>query len=112
MCACVTDGRALRDSRPSGRDLRDLIFFGDVISRGRDLRGRDLRDVPAGCLAAHLVFGITSDTLVRSSQRLRVHLGRPAAHPTATGWEEDLRARTAGVRLPRPARAGTLRVMV
>ena len=30
------------------------------------------------------------------------HPGRPAAHPTATGWDEELRARTAGVRLPRP----------
>ena len=33
---------------------------------------------------------------------VRVHPGRPAALPTATGWDEELRARTAGVRLPRP----------
>ena len=45
------------------------------------------------------LFGITSNILVR------VHLGQPAALPTATGsrgWDEELRARTAGVRLPRP----------
>ena len=36
------------------------------------------------------------------SDLLRVHPGRPAALPTATGWDEELRARTAGVRLPRP----------
>ena len=36
------------------------------------------------------------------SDLVRVHPGRPAAHPTATGWDEELRARTAGVRLPRP----------
>ena len=38
------------------------------------------------------------------SNLVRVHLGRPAALPTATGWDEELRARTAGVtvRLPRP----------
>ena len=33
---------------------------------------------------------------------VRVYPGRPAAHPTATGWDEELRARIAGVRLPRP----------
>ena len=31
---------------------------------------------------------------------VRVHPGRPAAHPTAVGWGEELWARTAGVRLP------------
>ena len=36
------------------------------------------------------------------SDLVRVHPGRPAALPTATGWDEELRARTAGVRLPRP----------
>ena len=45
-----------------------------------------------------LLFGITSNTLVRSSQS---YPGRPAALPTATGWDKELRARTAGVRLPR-----------
>ena len=35
------------------------------------------------------------------SDLVRVHPGRPAAIPTATGWDEELRARTAGVRLPR-----------
>ena len=33
---------------------------------------------------------------------VRVRPGRPAAHPAAVGWGEELRARTAGVRLPRP----------
>ena len=33
------------------------------------------------------------------SDLVRFHLGRPAALPTATGWDEELRARTAGVRL-------------
>ena len=33
-------------------------------------------------------------------QMVRVHPGRPAALPTATVWDEELRARTAGVRLP------------
>ena len=36
------------------------------------------------------------------SDLVRVHPGRPEALPTATGWDEELRARTAGVRLPRP----------
>ena len=36
------------------------------------------------------------------SDLVRVHPGRPAALPTATGWDEELQARTAGVRLPRP----------
>ena len=36
------------------------------------------------------------------SDLVRVHLGRPAEHPTATGWDEELRARTAGVRLLLP----------
>ena len=36
------------------------------------------------------------------SDLVRVHPGRPAAFPTATGWDEELRARTASVRLPRP----------
>ena len=31
---------------------------------------------------------------------VRIHPGRPAAHPTATGWDEELLDRTAGVRLP------------
>ena len=39
------------------------------------------------------MFGIASDTLVR------VHPVRPAALPTATGWVEKLRARTAGLRV-------------
>ena len=29
------------------------------------------------------------------SDLVRVHPGRPAAPPTATGWDEELRARTA-----------------
>ena len=38
---------------------------------------------------------------------VRDHPGRPAAHPTAVGWDEasELRARSAGVRLPRPGRS-------
>ena len=36
------------------------------------------------------------------SDLVRVHPVRPAALPTTTGWDEELRARTAGVRLPRP----------
>ena len=36
------------------------------------------------------------------SDLVRVHPGRPAALPTATAWDEELRARTAGVRLTRP----------
>ena len=39
------------------------------------------------------------------SDLLRVHPGRPAEIPTAAGWGEELRARTAGVRLPRPGRS-------
>ena len=31
-----------------------------------------------------------------------VHPGRSAAHLTATSWDEELLARTAGLRLPRP----------
>ena len=31
--------------------------------------------------------------------------GRPAALPTATGWDEELRARNDGIRLPRPGRS-------
>ena len=49
------------------------------------------------------LFGIT--TLVRS---VRVHPGRPAALPAASGWDEELRARTAGVRLPRPGHSESL----
>ena len=41
------------------------------------------------------------------SDLVRVHPGRPAALPAATGWDEELRARTAGVRLPRPGRSGS-----
>ena len=41
------------------------------------------------------------------SDLARARPGRPAAHPTV-GWDEELRARTAGVRLPRP---GALRVI-
>ena len=44
------------------------------------------------------------------SDLVRVHPGRPAAHPSATGWDEELRARTAGVRLQQPH--GALRVIV
>ena len=36
------------------------------------------------------------------SDLVTVHPGRPAALPTAAGWDEELRARTAGVRLPQP----------
>ena len=36
------------------------------------------------------------------SDLVTVHPGRPAALPTAAGWDEELRARTAGVRLPLP----------
>ena len=36
------------------------------------------------------------------SDLARVHPGRPAALPTATGWDAELLTRTAGVRLPRP----------
>ena len=32
----------------------------------------------------------------------RLDPGRPAAHPTAAGWDKELLGRTAGVRLPRP----------
>ena len=32
-------------------------------------------------------------------------MGRPAALPTASGWDEELRARTVGARLPRPGRS-------
>ena len=35
------------------------------------------------------------------SDLVRVHPGRPAALPTAMGWDEELRARTASVLLPR-----------
>ena len=49
------------------------------------------------------VFGIASNTLVRPSQSSSGPAGAgPATHPTATGWDEELRARTAGERLPRP----------
>ena len=52
-----------------------------------------------------LECGITSNISVKSlpilqSDLVRPHpgpAGRPAAHPTATGWDEELRARTAGV---------------
>ena len=50
-------------------------------------------DIPPVCL--ELLPILLSDLV-------RVHLGRPAALPTATGWDEVLRARTASVRLPRP----------
>ena len=36
------------------------------------------------------------------SDLVRVHPGRPAALPTATGWDEELWALTASVRLARP----------
>ena len=36
------------------------------------------------------------------SDLVTVHPGRPAVLPTAAGWDEELRARTAGVRLPLP----------
>ena len=49
-----------------------------------------------------LVFGFTSNTLF---DLVRVHPGRSAAHPTATGWDEELRARTASVLLPRQGRS-------
>ena len=39
------------------------------------------------------------------SDLVRVHPGRPAALPTATGCDEELRARTAGVRLPQQGRS-------
>ena len=47
------------------------------------------------------MLGITSNTLVRSRQSSSGPR-RPAAHSTAAGWDEELRARTAGVQLPRP----------
>ena len=46
------------------------------------------------------VFAIATNILDLSIQRLRAHSGRPAAHPTATGWDEELLDRAAGVRLP------------
>ena len=36
------------------------------------------------------------------SDLVRVHPGRPAAHPMAVGRDKELRARIAAVRLPRP----------
>ena len=42
------------------------------------------------------------------SDLVTVHPGRPAALPTATGWDEGLRAWTAGVQ----AAAGALLVIV
>ena len=47
----------------------------------------------AGCLESLPIL---------QSDLVRVYRGRPAALPTATGWDEEPRARTAGVRLPRP----------
>ena len=44
---------------------------------------------------------ITCIALTQSNQSSSGPAGRPASHPTATGWDEELRARTAGVRLPR-----------
>ena len=43
----------------------------------------------------HFQYSIESDLV-------RVHPGRPAAHPTATGWDEELRARSLPDRRPRP----------
>ena len=36
---------------------------------------------------------------------VRVHPGRPAANPTAVGWDAEQRARAASVRLPRKGRS-------
>ena len=66
-----------------------------VACGGVPLPACSLRRVPAVGYA-----GITCNALVRSSQSSGP--ARPAALPTATGWDEELRARTAGVRLPRP----------
>ena len=48
------------------------------------------------------LFGITSNTLVRSGQSAS---GPAGAHPTAVGWDEELLAGTASVRLPPPGRS-------
>ena len=73
----------------------------------------------AGSIGPHLSLTVPRPAAVSSppecleslpvlwSDLVRVHPGRPAAllTRTATGWDEELRARTAGVRLPRPERS-------
>ena len=64
-------------------------------------RGAGRGGPPSGGWRSRRVLGITSNTLVRSSQSS----SGPASLPTATGWDEEPRARTASVRLPRPGRS-------
>ena len=66
-------------------------YAGDAYSAS-DNSNLTVRDRQAGCLKS-----VTSNTPVRSSH---TSSSRQAAHPTATGWDEELQARTACARLP------------
>ena len=59
-------------------------------------------------VSVHLTGSWLESLLTILSDLVRVHPGRPAALPTATGWDEELRARTAGVRLQRPGHSESL----
>ena len=56
-----------------------------------------LRRSKRGCLSRTCLESLP----ILLSDPVRAHPGRPAALPKATGWDEELLARTAGVRLPR-----------
>ena len=55
----------------------------------------------AKCLESRRPAGCLESLPILYSDLVRVHPGRPAAYPTATGWDEELQARTAGVRATR-----------
>ena len=48
----------------------------------------------------HISGAACDERLLRSTaiSLVRTHPGRPAAHPTATGWDEGLLGRASGVR--------------
>ena len=62
-------------------------------------RRRRAEAAAAAAVWNHFQYSIFWPCLVRAQS------GRPAAHPTASGWDEELLDRAAGVRLPRQGRS-------
>ena len=75
---------------PQGHDFRQESYSESLSSGGR-LGRMCLESIP-----------------ILWSDLATVHPGRLAVHPTAAGWDEELRTRTAGVRLPRLGRSESL----
>ena len=102
-CRCRAGLRKRRACRP---DPGHLDGTGLRASRSPHARTHARTAARTARLQTVCVRAHAPKTLSLSRQRLSVHPGRPAAHPTAAGWDEELPApdRAADIRLPRPGR--------